>query len=390
MFGAAFSIILTLILVVGVHEAGHAIAAKIFSVSIERIAIGFGRPVFLWKMKNGLEIVWGILPLGGYVQLLDSRKRTVETEDLATCFDKQPFMTRFIILIAGGLANGLLAIIALTFFFMIGFRYVPPVIPSVIPNSIAATAGLKANDKIIAIDNSICRSWKDVARELFKSFGEKKVSLKVEDLGHQQRELFIDLSKKLSLEGTSFYTALGIPLDEKKHVVYKMPGKPIKEALQDALVNTWQWLIFYIMMIKQLVTGTVPFSLLLGPISIFLITVQSFGEGLATFLYYIASFSIAVGLVNLLPIPSLDGGAIVFALIEKIRGKAISPALEFLIYRLSMIVFLMFFMHLIMNDLHHYFARRHSVHSEGTPRLQEKSCAHRHDMLLWHKSPKRC
>lgn len=355
MLRAAFSLILTLVLVVGVHEAGHALAAKLMSVSIERIAIGFGRPLFLWKNKQGLEIVWGLLPLGGYVQLSDSRGMPVETKDLSKCFDKQPFWKRFFILSAGGLANAVLAIVALTIFFIIGFRYVEPIVHSVLPNSIAAEAGMKANDKIIAIANQPCTTWKDAAQALLQSLGKKNVSLTVENGEHQRRQLFLDLSQKLSIKTKSFYTALGIPLGDKKHILLKMPGKPLIPAFREAIYKTWHWLTFYLIMVKQIVTGVIPFSLLLGPISIFFITIQSFIEGLATFLYYIASFSLAVGLVNLFPIPGLDGGAIVFAFIEKVRGQAMSNALEILLYRLATIAFLMFFMHLIMNDVQHYF-----------------------------------
>lgn len=355
MLRSAFSIIVTLLLVVGVHEAGHALAARLLSVKIERIAIGFGRPLFLWKTKKGLELVWGILPLGGYVQLLDSRRAAVEEKDLPHCFDKQPFWKRLSILLAGGLANAVLAIVAMTLFFMIGFRFVAPVVHGVLPNSIMAEAGLKANDKIIAIANQPCITWKDATRALLQSLGKKNVSLLVENEALKPRVLLLDLSKKISIKANSFYSALGIQLNSKKHKLLKMAGKPLVPAFNDAIHNTWQWLTFYLIMVKQIVTGVIPFSLLLGPISIFFITIQSFTEGIATFLYYIASFSLAVGLVNLFPIPGLDGGAIIFALIEKIRGKAMSNALEILVYRLAMIAFFMFLMHLIMNDVQRYF-----------------------------------
>jgi regulator of sigma E protease len=363
MLRAIFAMILTLILVIGIHEAGHALAAKTFGVTIERIAIGFGKPFFLWKTKRGLELALGIIPLGGYVQLLDSRSQngtnganaTIAEKDFHRCFDKQAFWKRACILLAGGLANLLLTIIALVFFYMLGFHYIEPIVPDVLPNSMMSQAGLKAHDKIIAIDNEPMSSWRDLSQGFLLSLGKKNVSLTVVDPNHQRRQLSLNLSKKLSLKSSSFYAALGISLDFKKQSDLIMPGKALIPAIKEALHKTWRWLVFYLMMIKQIVTGTIPFSLLLGPIGLFFITIKSFAEGLTTFIYFIASFSLAIGLVNLFPIPGLDGGSIILALIEKIRGKAISVALEVLLYRLAMIAFFMFFMHLIKNDVQRYW-----------------------------------
>jgi len=108
------------------------------------------------------------------------------------------------------------------------------------------------------------------------------------------------------------------------------------------------------MVLKQVLSGTVPFLLLLGPLGLLMTMVHSFLQGLAVFLYFIANLNLAVAIVNLLPLPGLDGGAIVYTCIEKIRGKPISVALEVLLHRLAMIALCVLFIQLIMNDVQRY------------------------------------
>src|SRR5438132_1294650 len=99
MILALFAIVLTLILVVGFHEAGHAMAAKLFKVKIRRISIGFGKAIFTWKDRAGREWIWALWPLGGYVHLLNSRIEAIPESDFGLCFDKKPIWQRCIILI---------------------------------------------------------------------------------------------------------------------------------------------------------------------------------------------------------------------------------------------------------------------------------------------------
>lgn len=105
------------------------------------------------------------------------------------------------------------------------------------------------------------------------------------------------------------------------------------------------------MILKQLFTGAIPFSVLLGPIGIFAASVASLMQGIAVFLFFIATLSLAVAVINLLPIPGLDGGSIVYAIVEKIRGKPVSVPMELLLHRLVFIIFCVLLVHLLMNDL---------------------------------------
>ncbi|MCA0404465.1 MAG: site-2 protease family protein, partial [Proteobacteria bacterium] len=107
-------IVLTLLLVVGIHEWGHFLAARFYNVKIKRISIGFGRPLLKYHSRKGIEWVWAILPLGGYVHLLNSRIEPVNDKELPFAFDKKPIYQRIIILLAGAFANFLAAFIFLT------------------------------------------------------------------------------------------------------------------------------------------------------------------------------------------------------------------------------------------------------------------------------------
>ena len=123
------------------------------------------------------------------------------------------------------------------------------------------------------------------------------------------------------------------------------------EAFNQANKAIAHYLYFFIMILKQLFSGVIPFAILLGPLGVFAASVVSLTQGMAVFFYFIASLSLAVALVNLFPIPGLDGGSILYALIEKVRGKPISVAMEVLLHRLMVIIFCLILFQLLMNDL---------------------------------------
>ncbi len=127
------------------------------------------------------------------------------------------------------------------------------------------------------------------------------------------------------------------------------------QACQNAFLQIMGLLYFFLVMLKQLFTGHIPFAALLGPLGLFTAMVNSFLQGLAVFLYFIASLSLSVALVNLFPIPGLDGGSIVYALVEKVRGKPASIAMEILLHRLMFIAFSLVLVQLILNDMQRYF-----------------------------------
>lgn len=352
MLMAILAIILTLVLVVGIHEAGHGIAARIFQVKIKKISIGFGKPLLQWQRPNGAEWIWAMWPLGGYVQLLNSRISPVEPDEYPYCFDKKPIWVRLIILLAGVFANLLTAWFAFILVFYIGIAYKVPQVQSVQPNSLAAQAGVFAGDQFIAVDGRKTSSWHDVGMQLVILWGQKDVKVTLKQAKDQAlKEVTFDLSHiSFTRQERTLLTSLGMSPDSSA-VQEMMRSSSLTGAIHQANTAIIHLFYFFIMILKQLFTGVIPFFILLGPLGIFAASVASLSQGVVVFIYFIATFSLAVALVNLFPVPGLDGGSIGYLLLEKIRGKPISVAMEVLVHRLMVIVFCVLLVQLLMNDL---------------------------------------
>jgi regulator of sigma E protease len=347
-----------LIIVVGVHELGHALVARIFSIDIKRICIGFSKPLLTYTSRSGLQWTWALVPLGGYVELLDSRIEPVSPEKHPYCLDKKPVWQRLLVYLAGPTANFIVALILFNLVFFIGIKQYPPVIKAVIPNSIAATAGLRANDVIKSINKQPVNTWSDVGMRLIENLGsQKKLSMQVKSSNLPIKKVGLDISHwKFGNAQKNLLASLGIKQYPREQISPQLLKLPFVAAMKKAANDCLDYLIFYLNMIKQLIVGNIPFMALLGPIGMFEITIISFSQGMLAFSSFIAAFSLAVGLVNLFPFPGIDGGAITYLVIEKLRGKPLSFAVETLLQRLALIVFIVLFVHLLMNDLQRYLA----------------------------------
>jgi regulator of sigma E protease len=353
------ALILTLILVIGLHEMGHALTAKLFAVKIQRISIGFGKPLLCWRGKRrSYDWVWSLWPIGGYVQLLNSRIQPVVEKDLPFSFDKKPIWVRCIILLSGAFANLIVALLALTIMFMMGYEKQKAIIHQIFPQSVSAQAGLKAGDQFLEIANQKADSWQEVGMCLVMNLGKPNVEALIRNSQGNVHKIILDLSSgRYSWRDHSLLHALGMEPSEKNFNKQSVEGLSFSQAFIQAILKSLQLLSFFLIVLKQLLMGAIPFTMLLGPIGLFVISTQSFLQGLAVFLYFIASLSLAVGLVNLFPIPGLDGGSILYALIEKIRGKPVSVAMEVLLHRLTMIWLTLLLLQLIMNDLQRFLIR---------------------------------
>lgn len=165
-------IILTIFIVVGIHEGAHFIVAKYLGIKILRFSIGFGKALYTWHDQKGTEYVIAPIPLGGYVKLLDETEAPVKEEDKPFAFNRQPIYKRFAVVIAGPLSNLLLAVILYWTIFIIGFQTPIPIIGNVEPASIASLAGLKSQQQIISVDQHDTRSWTAVIMRLITHIGD--------------------------------------------------------------------------------------------------------------------------------------------------------------------------------------------------------------------------
>lgn len=353
---SVISIIIGLILVVGLHELGHALAARYFGVNIKRVSIGFGRPLLSWQDKRGIKWVWALWPLGGYVHLQNTRIDSIDTQNEKNSFDKQSIWARFIILISGVIVNVLVAFVALVIVFCLGHQETSPVIGAITPNSIAANAGLKAGDQVVSMNDSKTSSWSKVSQQFIMHIGQNTLPIVVKDKQGQPH------AKTLNMElwhyhgkGTSLLLSMGIKPDKSIANQHFVLGVSLWVALQEALIEIRDQFHFFVILFKQLLMGAISFSLLLGPIGLFFAIIHSFFQGLVVFLLFISNLSLSVAFVNILPLPGLDGASILYLLFEKMTGPPPSIALEVLLYRLAFIILCLLLLQLVINDFFHLY-----------------------------------
>jgi len=178
-----FVFIALILLVIGVHELGHFIAAKSLKIPVLRFSVGFGKALFRLKDKQGTDYIIAMIPLGGYVKLLDERDGDVSISQRHLAFNRQPFWKKFIVLIAGVTLNMLIAIMAYWLMFIIGFTTIIPVIGKVIPHSISAQGKLQPQQRILQVGNYITPEWRSATMALFRYYGSKDLlKVTVQDL----------------------------------------------------------------------------------------------------------------------------------------------------------------------------------------------------------------
>lgn len=351
MLLAIIAIILTLILVVGIHEGGHALVARIFQVKIKKISIGFGKPLLCWQSKSGCEWIWAFFPLGGYVQLENTRISPVGPTEYSGCFDKKPIWQRILILLAGAAANLVATWLAFVIVYTVGLNYTLPEVQEVQANSTAAQAGIHSGDCFLSIAGKATSTWSDVGMQLIILWGKEDIPITLSRIDGSESTVMLDLSQvKFHGLKASLLAQLGMKPNLSASQG-KLKAPTLWVAMQQTNEAIASMIYFFLMILKQLFTGVIPFGVLLGPLGIFSASVASLTQGVVVFMYFIATLSLAVALINLFPIPGLDGGSIVYALIEKIRGKPVSVATELLLHRLIFIIFCMVLVHLLMNDL---------------------------------------
>ena len=304
------------------HELGHYSAAKFFGVYVEVFSIGFGKKLFSF---NWLGTLWQIsaIPLGGYVKMkgqddLDPAALSLDTDSYNS---KKPWK-RIIILLAGPLANFILAWFLLYAIALGGPKALSPVIGIVSPNSPAQTAGLQKNDRILSINGEAITQWDELSEAIVDST--TTLTLQVQRANTLQ---FITLTPRVS-ESTNMFKEkiykrmVGIAPSGDTYTLHLDPIEGIHYATKET-VNA-SLMIFQ--SVQKLITGVVPAKELGGVVSIVKITADATAYGWMSLFFFAALISVNLGVLNLLPIPALDGGHIVFNLYEIIRKKAPSEA----------------------------------------------------------------
>ena len=435
--------VVTLGVLVTFHELGHYVVARLAGVKVLRFSIGFGR--ILWSRRVGPDATeWALsaVPLGGYVKMVDEREGEVAAADLPRAFNRQSVWKRMAIVIAGPLANLLLAVLLFAGTYIVGVPGQRAVLAPPPADSPAAAAGLAAGDLVAAVDGDRIRSWQDLRWRLLRDSGADRVVLTIErpDGTTSTRPVSLSTLAPTDWEG-NFLGALGLRIDLGTPLVNEVvagkpaaeaglragdsivaiEGKPTRspgdvaavtnahpdeplhftilrggkkldlevtpeaseqggkriglagmrlavdpaaieglavtvrygpvEALAQATVKTWELSVFTLKMLGRILTGNASLKNISGPLTMADYAGQSAQAGALIFVGYLALISISLGVLNLLPIPILDGGHLLYYLVEIFKGSPVSDRVLEVGQRIGMAVLALLMALALFNDL---------------------------------------
>ncbi len=401
----AIALIISLGILVFVHELGHYLFARMLGVKVIRFCIGFGKPLAVYtSKKTGIEYAIACIPLGGYVKMLDSREADVDPEQMTFEFNSQPIWKRFLIVFAGPFFNYVFAILVFWMVFLGGELSLRPIIGEVIPETIASNSGIKSGDEVLQIAGNKIATLTNLQLELMTAGLQAKKVAMVVKRGGDEVELMVDMTNFDPADHIeSFAKDFGIkPLANNPALISPVPGKPaffsglqdgdkiiaidsqkiaswnemaqqigessgltmkvdyqrgndlfsvdvkpeiensnglirriigvrpysavlvdhnIASAFGRGIEETYDSTVLIMKGVWSIVSGTASVKNLSGPIQI-ANTVGKFVEyGIVQLARLLALLSISLGILNLLPIPVLDGGHLFFYIIEAVRGR---------------------------------------------------------------------
>jgi regulator of sigma E protease len=438
--------IFTLSILVAVHEYGHFWVARRCGVKVLRFSIGFGRPLLRWRDKLDTEYVLALIPLGGYVKMLDEREGDVTPGQEAQAFNRKPVLQRIAIVSAGPVANLLLAVVAYWFVFLAGERGIAPFIGGVEEGSVADMAGLEPGQEIVAVDGGETPTWQALNFRLLDRIGDTgivhfSVRYPDSDMVYQSEALLHEwmsdaeepnLIAGLGIEmyrppvpavldkvapespaanaglqpGDHITRADGIEMPlwrdwvdyvrarpgERIEIEYERagiahvgtitPARKINDdgepygqvgiyvripawpehmvrefqygpvsALVAASGRTVDMVGFTLNSIKKMIMGLISPKNLSGPITIAKVATASAQSGLESFVAFLALLSVSLGVLNLLPIPVLDGGHLLYYLIELLVGKPVPVKVQMLGYQVGLFIIIGVMMLALYNDV---------------------------------------
>jgi len=294
-------------ILVTVHEFGHFITAKLTGMRVDEFAIGFGPKIYQQKDGDTLYSLRAI-PLGGYNKIAGMDPDDPVTED---SFNSKSIPKRMLVILAGALMNFILPIILFTGIFMVqGMDKMvnEPVLGSVMTGMAADRAGLKAGDKILTINGQSMQNWRDIVVNL-RANGEKEVTLQAERQGVVKTYTLqpeYDKEAKRALVGIT-------PKFEKVNM-------SMAESIKEGFSYTKYIIVAMMDGLAKIITGKAPAEVA-GPIGVAQMAGQVAEQGLLPLMNFVAFLSINLGVINLLPLPALDGGHFVLLVLEGLRGK---------------------------------------------------------------------
>ena len=347
------STIIVLGILVFVHELGHFVFAKKLGVGVLTFSLGFG-PRLVGRKMGETEYQISVFPLGGFVKLVgENPGEEIKEEDRSRSFSAQPVWKRFLIVSAGPFFNFLLAIVFFSTINIFGVPYFPSKIGDISPESPAAQAGLKKGDLIASIDGEAVSKWDDLSRIIRSSQG-KELQLKIK---RDSETLDLKVTPKSSTQKNLFgeevqIFVIGItPTDE---LLVQKVG-PF-EAIWKGLSQTWFGIKLTVVSIIKVIERVIPAKTIGGPIMIAQLAGEQAKRGIISLILFTAILSINLGVINLFPIPVLDGGHFVFLALEAILRKPISIKKMEIAQQVGLILIILLMLFAFYNDLLRVFS----------------------------------
>ncbi len=353
---AAFIIVLSII--VFIHEYGHYIVAKLCGVRITAFSIGFGKELFGWNDKSGTRWKVSLLPLGGYVKMHgdSSAASTADNELLenmseqekATTFHFKPLYKKMMIVAAGPVANFLLTIAIFIYFIMSnGLPSIDPVIGKLMPDSPALSSGLQVGDRITMIDNNKVSSFNDISYLLSTNLG---TPVKIEIIRNDQ-PMDITLTPKMTEDDDGLGNKITRPLIGIKSMDVKYEDVGLVRAIGESVRRTYMICESTLKVMGQMISGHRSAKDLKGPVGIAQLSGQAASKDAHTVIWLIAIISANLGLMNLLPIPVLDGGHLIYYIIEALQGRPLAQKIQEYGFRVGFALLAMLMAFTLINDL---------------------------------------
>ncbi|MDR3450991.1 MAG: RIP metalloprotease RseP [Alphaproteobacteria bacterium] len=356
----ALPFILVITVVVFVHEFGHYWVARRCGIRIVTFSLNFGKALFGWTDKNGTKWQVGWLPLGGYVKMFgdadpssaspDETVKTMTEEEKKVSFFHQSVNKRVAVVAAGPAANYIFAIIVMAVLFMFqGQPYSPPLVGALQENGVAARAGLLPGDKVISIDGETVSRFEDIKRIITLSTG-SPVPFVIERNGAQQTfTIAPEMTEQTDhFGGKHKLGKIGIVSDRIDYI----KRTPVV-AVEQPAIETWNLSADTLKAIGQMVMGTRGSEEIGGPLRIAEMSGHIAQDGPWALVWFMAIISVNLGLVNLFPVPLLDGGHLLFYICEKLRGKPLHERVQEFGMRIGMALVVSLMLFATWNDLVH-------------------------------------
>ncbi len=354
-----FPFLVALTILVFFHELGHFWVARLAKVRVEVFSVGFGAELFGWNDKAGTRWKIGVIPLGGYVKMFgqsdlpgdeDEDRPPLTDKEKAVSFQHKTLAQRTAIVAAGPIANFLLSVVLIAGL-MATFGTARPYagVGEIMPGSAAAEAGFEAGDRIVSIDGEAVEWFSDLVRIVSV---QPEILLKIKVRRGDDEFVLTATPKRHQQPGAEGKTVeiglLGVRYDpQQMHYERQNPLMAVWLGIQQTASLTEKTLSF----LGQVISGRQGTEGIGGPLRIVQYAGITFQSGIENFILFLAVLSINLGLINLFPIPILDGGHLLFFAVEAIRGRPLGPQAQEYGFRFGLILVLILMVFVTWNDL---------------------------------------